>query len=213
MLLKEERELIVQYGKKLLTEGLVRGTGGNISIFDRQSGLMAITPGGMDYMSLTPDDIVVMTLGGNDMHSSRKPSSEWRMHAGLYAAREDFSAVVHTHSPAAAAVASLRIPLPAVNYLTALASDGEIPCADYAVFGSRELAENAVKAMEKSSVCFLANHGLLAAADSLPKAFSLAGETEFCCDVYLRAKAAGEPVALTKEQIAQIRESLKGYGQ
>lgn len=213
MLLQGERELIVEYGKKLVTNGLVKGTGGNISVFERISGLMAITPGGMDYFDIVPKDIVVMDLSGAIAEGVRQPSSEWRMHAGLYLARQDLTAAVHTHSPAGAAIAALRISLPPVSYLVALASKGVVPCAKYAVFGSEKLARYAIEAMGDGNACFLANHGLLAASDSLKKAFSIAEEIEFCSEVYLRAKSAGEPVALSPDEMLEMRERLKTYGQ
>lgn len=210
MFLQDEREAIVEYGKKLILNGLVKGTGGNISIFDRISGLMAITPGGMDYFAITPADIVLMGLDGQ-VAEGGKPSSEHRMHSAIYLAKRDIGAVVHTHSPAAAAVAALRVPLPPVSYLAALAGKGSIPCAPYAVFGSEKLARYAAEAMGEGKACLLANHGLLAAGESLAAAFSLAQELEFCADVYLRAKAAGEPIALTPEEMAELQQRFIDY--
>ena len=98
MLLEKERELVVEYGKKLITAGLTRGTGGNISVINKKESLMAISPSGMDYFETEPGDVVIMDLEGEIVDGFRKPSSEWRMHLIFYQKREDVGAVVHTLS-------------------------------------------------------------------------------------------------------------------
>jgi len=112
LLLEEKRQVIVEYGKKLIAAGLTRGTGGNISVLDEKSKLMAISPSGMDYFETKPEDVVVMDLNGKIVDGFRKPSSEWRMHLIFYQKREDVGAVVHTHSMFATTLATLHWEVP-----------------------------------------------------------------------------------------------------
>lgn len=212
MLMQKERELIVEYGKKLITSGLTKGTGGNLSIFDREKGLMAISPSGLDYFQTEPEDVVVMDLEGNVVEGNRKPSSEYGMHSIFYKNREDIDAVVHTHSIFSTVLATLRWPLPASSYLVAFAGL-DVRCAEYASFGTDELAENALKAMEDRYAVFLANHGLLTGAQDMPNAFAKAEQIEFCAEAYYRTKSIGEPVILSEEEMEKMIEKFQTYGQ
>ncbi|MCZ8537237.1 L-fuculose-phosphate aldolase [Paenisporosarcina quisquiliarum] len=211
MFLKERNE-IVEYCKMLITRGLTKGTGGNISIFDRESGHMIISPSGIDYDKMTADDVVVCDLQGNVVHGDKEPSSEFPMHAIFYQQRSDIDAMVHTHSMHATVLASLRWNLPAVSYLVAFAGK-DVRCADYASFGTPELATNAFDAMQNRKAVLLANHGLLAGATNIATAFNIAEEVEFCCEVFLKAKTVGEPVILDDEEMAHMAEKFKTYGQ
>ncbi|EGA90837.1 L-fuculose phosphate aldolase [Planococcus donghaensis MPA1U2] len=212
MLLEKERNDIIVYLNKLLSSGLTKGTGGNISVFDRKTGYMAISPSGIPYNQLNPEDIVITDLNGNIIDGTCKPSSEWSMHAIFYQKREDINAVVHTHSSFAKTLASLRWDLPAVSYLVAHAGEN-VRCADYASFGTKELAENAFKAMKDRRAVLLANHGLLAGSDSLVNAFTVAEEIEHCCEIYYRAKSLGTPVILDKVEMEFMAQKFKSYGQ
>ncbi len=212
MLLKEERELIVEYGKKLITSGLTKGTGGNISIFNRKENLLAISPSGMDYFKTNPEDVVVLNLDGKIIEGNRKHSSEIEMHCIFYRNREDISAIVHAHSPFATTISALNWGLPAVSYLVAHAGPN-VRCAKYASFGTRELAEHAFEAMKDRRAVLLANHGLLAGAKDLANAFNIAEEIEFSCEIYYRAKSIGTPVVLSYEEIEHMVEKFKTYGQ
>lgn len=212
MLMQQEREQIVTYLQKLIPSGLTKGTGGNISVFDTETGYMAISPSGLEYDQLTSKDIVVMDLQGNTIDGKHKPSSEWPMHAVFYERRDDLQAIVHTHSPYAHTLASLRWDLPAVSYLVAFAGKN-VRCSDYATFGTPELAETAFEGMKDRRAVLLANHGLLAGAQDLPNAFAVAEEIEFCCEIYWRAKAVGEPVILDDAEMDLMAEKFKSYGQ
>ncbi|WP_054950933.1 L-fuculose-phosphate aldolase [Numidum massiliense] len=212
MLLASERKQIVQYCRKLTAHNLTKGTGGNISVFNRAQGLMAISPSGIDYDVMTPEDVVVLDRAHNIVEGTRKPSSELEMHAIFYERRSDIDAVVHTHSVYAKTLASLRWSLPAVSYLVAFAGK-DVRCAEYASFGTKELAENAFAAMQDRYAVLLANHGLLAGAHNLPQAFNIAEEIEFCCEVYYRAKSIGEPVILDDKEMTHMLEKFKTYGQ
>ncbi|WP_053366420.1 L-fuculose-phosphate aldolase [Bacillus sp. FJAT-27245] len=212
MLLQHEREKIVEYGKKLITSGLTKGTGGNISIFNREKGLAAISPSGLDYFSTEPEDIVVVDLDGNVVDGVRKPSSELEMHLIFYRKRDDIDALVHTHSPFAKTIASLRWELPAVSYLVAYAGPN-VRCSEYATFGTKELAEAAFKGMEDRRAVLLANHGVIAGAHNIATAFTIAEEIEFCSQIYYQTKSIGEPVLLPEEEMATLAEKFKTYGQ
>ncbi len=214
MILEKERTLIADYGRKLIAAGLTSGTGGNLSIYDRQAGLVAVSPSGMEYDAIEPADVTVLDPDGSIADGARKPSSEAPMHLLFYKARPDRCAVVHTHSPAVTALSCLRLPLPPVSFLVALSGRDEIPCAPYRDFGGPELAQAAVEAADGCDAVILANHGLVALGKDLAAAFQLAQEMEFCADIYLRCLATGrEPVLLTAEEMARARKRFGTYGQ
>ena len=212
MKLEKERRQVVEYGKKLVLQGLTKGTGGNISIFIRSEGLMAISPSGIDYSRIQPEDVVVLDPDGNILEGSRKPSSEIAMHQIFYEKRNDINAVVHAHSLYSTVMACLNWDLPATHYMIALAGKS-VRCAEYATFGTRELAENAFTAMEGRNAVLLANHGLLAGGATLEAAFNTAEEVEFCAQIYCRARAIGDPVILSDAEMDIMAEKFKAYGQ
>jgi L-fuculose-phosphate aldolase len=213
MMLEKERNLIVEYGKKLITQGLTKGTGGNISIFDREQQLMAISPSGMDYFKTTPEDVVVMNLKGEIVEGYRKPSVEHDLHSIFYEKRKDINAVVHTHSVFSVVLASLGWNIPAAFYLEALSGGPEVRCAKYATFGTRELAENTFEAMQDRYAALMANHGLIAGGKNIASAFTVAEEIEFCAEVFYRAKCVGEPVIVPDEEIYAMLKPFRAYGQ
>ncbi|NDV22809.1 L-fuculose-phosphate aldolase [Desulfovibrio sp. JC022] len=212
MLLKQERELVVEYGKKLLESGLTTGTGGNLSIFNREQGLLAISPSGLDYRLSTPEDIVVMDLDGNIKDSERKPSSEYGFHTILYREREDVNAVVHTHSVYATTVACLNMELPAVHYLVGFAGK-KVPLAPYATFGSLELAENVIKTIGNYNAVLLANHGLITVGRKIGNAFDAAEELELVARIYIQALSVGKPVIVPDDEMDKVIDKFSTYGQ
>lgn len=211
MLLEEERKDVVEYGKKLIDHGLTKGTGGNISIYNREKGLMAISPSGIDYYKTKVEDVLVMDLEGNIIEGDKKPSSEYGMHKIFYEKRDDIDAVVHCHSTYSTTIASLNWDLPAVHYLVAYAGK-DVRCADYASFGSPELAENAFEAMKGRKAALLANHGLIAGGPDIENTFNIAEEIEFCAEVYYRTKSIGDPVILSDEEMELMDDEFKTYG-
>lgn len=213
MLMEAERKLVVEYGKKLVTSGLTTGTGGNISIYNPDEKLMVISPSGIDYFQTTVEDIVVMDLEGKIVEGKRKPSVEYPMHSIFYKNRLDIKSVVHTHATSCATMAALRWNLPATNYIIALTGGLEVPCAEYATFATPALAESALKGVGKGYACFLANHGFIGVGPNIHMAFNVAEEVEFCSDIYLRAKAAGEPVVIEENKMNELFEMIKSYGQ
>ncbi len=212
MLMQEEREAIVEYSVKLIEHGLTKGTGGNISIFNRREKIMAISPSGLDYYKTKPEDIVIQDLKGNKIEGNRKPSSEYHLHRIFYEKREDCNSVVHAHSMFSGVMACLHWTLPASHYMIALAGK-DVRCAEYATFGTQQLAENAFEAMKDRNAVFLANHGLLTVSKDLPNAFNTAEEIEFCAEMYYRARCVGEPFILSDEEMVLIGEKFKNYGQ
>ena len=213
MKLRQERELLTEYGMRMSRVGLSVGTSGNLSVYVPEEGLMAITPSGLDYEATTPADIVVMDLEAHVVEGERKPSSEWALHTKFYQRHPAARAVVHTHSMYCTTLACLGKPLEAVHYAIGAAGAAHIPVAPYRLFGTPELAEAAVEACGNGKAVLLANHGLVAWEGSLPKAFSLARDLEFTAELQWRAMAVGTPNILTDGQMAEALERFKTYGQ
>ncbi|MGE4214659.1 MAG: L-fuculose-phosphate aldolase [Anaerotignaceae bacterium] len=212
MRLMAMRKEIIEYGKKAIEARLTKGTGGNFSMCDRESGIMAITPSGIDYFDITPEQIVLIDIEtGKIVEGDAVPSSECDMHRIFYKYRTDINAIIHTHTTFAATIACLRQPLPAVHYLVAFAGV-DVRCADYATYGTVALAKNAFEAMKDRKAVLLANHGLLAGGASLAEAFAVTEEIEFCCELYYRSKTIGEPVILPEEEMVAMVERFKNYG-
>ena len=212
MLLAEEREAVVRYGRKLLTAHLTTGSGGNLSVCDRERALVAIKPSGVDYFDLTPEDVVVLDLDGRIVEGRLRPSSESGFHLGLLRSRADISAVVHTHSVYATTLACLGWELPPVHYLVGYSGD-KVPIAPYATFGTPELAKHIVRAMGSYNACLLANHGMVAVANNLPTAFAVAEQIELVARIYYQARSVGEPRILSAAQMAEVCAKFQSYGQ
>lgn len=205
------REEIVRIGQSLDAAGLVPNKSGNVSCRDGAGFL--ITPAGIPYRELTADTVVYVPLRGEPGHGTgARPSSEWRMHAAIYAARPDVGAIVHTHSPKATALACAGLGIPPFHYMIALAG-GAVPCMGYATFGTQELAECAVRGLERRRATLLANHGVVAAGPSLKVAEAVATEVENLAGQYLALRAAGiEPRLLDEAELARVIEKFSGCG-
>lgn len=213
MILREERELVVQYGKKMSTAGLSAGTSGNISIYNAEKGLMAISPSGMDYFGIQPEDVVVTDLEANIVDGKRKPSSEWALHTIFYRKKPEIRAVVHTHSVFCTTFAVLGQEIQAVHYAIGDANTDTVKCAPYCTFGTPELAEAAIQTCGEANAVLLGNHGLLCCGKSIESAFSLASNLEYVAELQYRAMSIGKPNVLTKEQMELALEKFKSYGQ
>ena len=214
MLLEDARTLVADYGRRLLQAGLTAGTGGNLSVRDPATGYIAVSPSGMDYGLIGPEAVTVLDMSGAVVDGSRRPTTEWAMHLAFYAARPDRHGAVHTHSPAATALACLRRELPAMSYLVALCGRDRVPCAPYRDFGTPALAQAAVEAADGCDGVLLANHGLICLGADMAAAFQLAEQLEFCAQVYMRCLAAGqEPVLLTAQEMDRARAQFGVYGQ
>lgn len=212
MLLAALREQVVEVCVRLLEEGLVQGTGGNVSARDPQSGLFAISPGGLDYRRTSPGEVAVLDARLVQVDGSRKPSSEAMLHGVFYANRPEVNGVVHVHAPYCTALAVLGQPLPPVSPLVGLSGKGEVPIAPYAPFGSEELARGAYAAAGGCDAVLLANHGAVTVGGDLWRAYALAVQIEHCARVYLIARAAGKPNYLSEEQMCRAIEQFRAYG-
>lgn len=203
----EEREALVVAYRALLSEGLIVGRAGNVSV--RIEDALLITPSAVPAAEMTPADIATVPFDGE---ASGKPSSEWRFHRDLFLARPDLKAVVHTHSPNATAIACLRKPIPASHYMVAMAGGHEIPLAPYATFGTAGLSEAICATMTGLNACLLANHGVVAGGATLARAMDLAREVELLATIYRMALAAGDPVVLPADEMDRVVDAFKGYG-
>lgn len=213
MLMEAERVQVVEFGKKMSASGLSTGTSGNISIYNAEKGLMAISPSGVGYFETNPEDVVIMDLKGNVVDGTKKPSSEWALHTAMYKVKPECGAVVHTHSMYCTVFATLQQPLRAAHYVIGDAGVATVPCAPYRTFGSKELADAAAETIGKSDAVLLANHGMLACGKNLKSAYSLACNMEFCAELQYRAMAIGTPVILDDEEMDRVMEKFKSYGQ
>lgn len=213
MLMQEEREQIVEYGKQMSAARLSAGTSGNISIYNKEKELMAISPSGIGYFETKPEDVVIMDLDANVVDGDKKPSSEWALHTAMYKTKPECRAVVHTHSMYCTTFAVLNQPLRASHYVIGDAGVATVPCAPYRTFGSQELADVASEYIGASDAALLANHGMLACGKSLGSAYGLACGMEFCAEVQYRAMCIGEPSVLSDEEMGRVIEKFKGYGQ
>lgn len=210
----ELREKLVDTVRHMAVAGLNKGTAGNLSVRadeGSESGFL-ITPTGMVYASLKPEDIVFMRLDGTH-YGQRKPSSEWRFHRDLYAARPEAGAVLHAHSPFAVSLACHRRDIPPFHYMIARFGGATLRCASYATFGTQALSDAVLAAMEGRNACLLANHGMLAFGQNLGQALDLGIELETLCEHYWRACQLGEPVLLDAAEMARVLEKFGSYGQ
>ncbi len=213
MILQAERAELCKYSKEYIRKGLTRGTGGNLSIRNPKENLVAITPSGVPYESLTEEMIVVIDMKGNVVDGDLIPSSEVGMHLAVYNNRPEFNALVHAHSTFATTLACLREDLPAVDYLVAFSGGSTVRCAEYATYGTNDLAINALKAMEGRNAVLLANHGINCAGPNMMTAFANTEQLEFVCECYIRAKSAGTPVIISGKFMDEMLAKASGYGQ
>lgn len=206
------RRGIIQAARQMNAIGLNQGTSGNISA--RFEDRMLITPSGVPYDVLEPEDIAALPIDGayGAYEGPLKPSSEWRFHLDITKARAEVGAIVHAHSTFATTLACCRKEIPAVHYMIAASGGPTIRCADYATYGTKELSNAALRALEGRTCCLLANHGMIATGPDLGKAMWLAVELETIAKQYYYALALGGPVLLPDEEIAKVVERFKGYG-
>jgi len=203
------RQAVADAASKI--EALTPGRSGNASA--REGDTVAITPTGVPYPEIGPADIPVLDVEGTRIEGDLEPSSEVPMHLGIYDTM-DVGAIVHAHSPWATTLAVLGEPLPPVHYSIAHAGR-EVPVAAYEPFGTRALAEEAVRAMTEadSTACILANHGLVAAGSDIADAFETAEAVEAVARVYLQARSVGDPVELDAEALTDVEARFQSYGQ
>jgi L-fuculose-phosphate aldolase len=189
--------------------GLNRGKSGNVSA--RVDDGFLVTPSGLAYETTRADDIVAMTLDG-ESRGARPPSSEWRFHRDIYARRPEVAAIVHAHSPFATTLACLGRDIPAFHYMVAVAGGKDIRCAAYATFGTQQLSDHALSALDRRKACLLANHGMIALGESLADALALAVEVEALAEQYWRALQIAPPNLLSDAEMDVVLQKFATYG-
>ncbi len=195
--------------RELEARGLNRGSSGNLGV--RCAERFLVTPSGVPARELAPGAMVLLAANG-DVIGAGRPSSEWRFHRDILASRPEVHAVVHVHSPFATTLACLGVEIPPFHYMIAAAGGSTIRCAPYALFGTQELSDHALAALEGRRACLLANHGMIATGRDLTHALALCIEVESLCEQYWRARQIAEPRRLSDAQMAEVMEKFKTYG-
>ncbi len=212
--MQNKREQLLHISQQLVTLGLNRGTAGNVSVredsAEGQAGFL-ITPSGLAVDKMTSSDMVWMDFSGNAT-GTRPPSSEWRFHRDILQQKSQVNAVIHTHSIYASTFSTFRKDMPPFHYMIALAGGDSIRCAPYALFGSQQLSDNAIEALQDRKACLLANHGMIAVGETLEKALDITQEVETLCEQYLLALQVGEPHILSQQEMMDVLEKFKTYG-
>lgn len=208
---EESRRLVVEAMQQLRSSGLSSGASGNVSL--RTDRGMLVTPTGVPPAELSLAGIVSLQLDGTVDENQLLPSSEWRIHADIYAAKPEVMAVVHCHSNYATILACAHRPIPAQHYMIAMAGSHQIPLAPYARFGSQALSQAALQALSSSRACLLANHGQLATGESMKDALELAALVEELAHWHWGALAIGGPRLLDSAQMDEVMQAFASYGQ
>lgn len=214
MLLKALRAQLVKYARKLAASGLVRGTQGNLSARDAETGYICASPSGMEYDGLVPADIVVVDADGTLIEGRWKPTVELPTHLRIYRARADVGAVIHAHAPHATAFGVAYRTLPIVLEEAALCLGAPVPVAPYRMSGTEEFAELVVAALGGGAAVVWGNHGILVAGPSLKQTYAMAHALEDNAQAYLLALPLGEPRELPQDEVQRLhRFWLDSYGQ
>ena len=200
----ETKAELVRQAQQAYLDKMFAATSGNLSIYDRETGRMYITPGSFPYMEMKPEDVMVIDLDGNVLEGPHKPSSEWRLHAAVYRAKEDVNAVVHTHSPYATAFSINNLPIPVVLYEIVYFLGGDIPCAEGAIPGTDAVGENCVKVLDERYGCLMGNHGTLAIGNTLARAYTRAVYIEDAAKAYSLALSHGPVRVIESKDVNKI---------
>ncbi|WP_310450190.1 class II aldolase/adducin family protein [Sulfuritalea sp.] len=213
---------VLATARAMNASGINRGSAGNVSA--RCDGGFMITPTGMAYDACEPADMVrvgadalcvpgIPLRGQVTASGRRKPSSEWRFHRDIYAARPEAGAVVHTHSPFATALACQQQGVPAFHYMVARFGGADVRCAAYATFGSQELSDAIIAALDARSACLMAHHGMVVFGRDCDQALALAVELETLCEQYWRVLQLGAPKLLAAKEMDCVLAKFASYGQ
>lgn len=211
MKIENSRKKVIEIALKMLNDGLTNGTAGNVSIYNRKENLVAITPTGISYHLLSPEDISVVNLNGN-LIEGKLPSSEIEMHLIFYRNRDDINSVIHGHTIYSTAISCLRQTLPAIDYMIAVTGDKEVRCAEYASFGTKKLAENCFKTIKNSRACILANHGITTVGENVEIAYNVLTQVEYIARLYILSSTLGKPKILPDNEMINMIERFKNYG-
>jgi L-fuculose-phosphate aldolase len=205
----EQRQALVEHGRRMNVVGINQGKSGNLSV--RLGDGFLVTPSAIAYEAMQPEDIVKMRWDGT-YDGKRRPSTEWRLHRDIYVQRKDAGAIVHAHAMFATTLACLDREIPAFHYMVAIAGGDNIPCAPYATFGSQELSDATVAALEGRRACLMSHHGMVAFGDGLPAALALAVEVETLSAMYWRALQIAPPTVLPAEEMVRVLAKFATYG-
>ena len=206
---REARAAVVEAARRLSALGLNPGRSGNVSA--RLADGFLVTPSGLPYDRLTVDEIVFVDAAGA-AQGTRAPSTEWRLHRDVYRRHAEAGGVAHTHSSCATTLACLHRGIPPFHYEVAFAGGHDIRCADYATFGTQELSDRALAALEGRRACLLANHGAVAFGDTVAQAVELAEKVEALARIFWQALQAGEPALLDEVEMSRVAEKFRSYG-
>lgn len=205
-LIKDMQVNVIRIAVKSYNEGLVAGTSGNVSLYDHENEVMAITASNLDYSIMEAEDVVIMKLDGTIIEGKHKPSSEWQMHAEVYKARKDINAVIHTHGPYATSFAVLQeeIPLVLVEMLPFIG--GDIPLAKFELPATPELGKSCVKALENRNACLMENHGVLAIGKNLDQAYIRAVYVEDAAKICHYVREIGTPNLIPDDAVEVLKK-------
>jgi L-fuculose-phosphate aldolase len=206
----ERRAALVDTYRELVTSGLTHGTSGNVSV-RRNAGEFFVSPSGVPADEMEAADVPLMQLSGR-WFGRHRPSSEWRFHRDIFAARADVAAIVHTHSRHAAALACTGRGIPAFHYMVAVAGGADIRCSSYHPFGTQALSDAALAALEDRRACLLGNHGVIACGKDLPSALALAAEVENLAAQYCTALQLGGVRILDEDAMRVVIDKFRTYG-
>lgn len=201
----EHKRKVLEYYLRAYDEKLMAGTSGNISIFDRETNQMIITPSCVDSVGMTEEDIIVTTLSGEVLEGSHKPSSEWRLHAQIYQNMEQVCAIVHTHSPYATAFAVTHDPVPTILIEMIPFLGGNVPVSKFAFPGTEQVGTNAVEQLRDRNACLMENHGVVAVGGTMEQAYVRAVYVEDAAKIYHMAACVGKPVSISAEDEARMK--------
>lgn len=212
----ELREKLIKVARKCFQYRLMAGTWGNLSVrFDREKVL--ITPSGFEKTALKPENLLLMDLEGNILRGDLKPTIETSMHLGIYKARDDVNAVIHTHSPYAMTLSVINEPIPVLTVEFASAVGHEVPVTGFVLPGTKDLADEVVKALGEDRVAALIrNHGVVAVGESLEEAYNVAILVEEEARTYFWIMLLGksETGRIPTELVEKMRKFFKkDYGQ
>ncbi|SDG70402.1 class II aldolase/adducin family protein [Roseospirillum parvum] len=213
--LRRDRDLVARHqlidtARELTRRGLRKTTAGNLSV--RAGEGLLLTPSGMQSGDLTPRDLPFMDLDGN-WEGPLKPSSEWRFHRDILANRPEVGAVIHTHAPFCTTLACHQRGIPAFHYMVGVAGGTDIRCAPYATFGTPELCQAALQALDGRKACLLAHHGMIALGKDLKSALKLTIEVEELAEQYWRCLQLGDPPLLSDAEMSRVLDRFTTYGQ
>lgn len=200
------KEQLLQVTRRSYQEQLFAGTSGNLSIYNREEGIMAITPSSIPYETMEAGDMVLMRLDGEIVEGIHKPSSEWRMHAAVYLGRSDISALLHTHSPYATSFAVNQEAIPVILIEMVYFLGGDVPVARFALPGTEEVGKEALRVLSGRHACLMSNHGVLAVGGDLEQAHLRAVYAEDAAKIYSLAKSNGSVQIIPEEYVTAMRQ-------